>query len=226
MDEQSVTITAYQDGPYLIRGPFRMLDQEGQPIVLQRRTVALCRCGKSRLRPLCDGTHRAIGFRAPGGAESQASSERAQSSQTVDLASGCTAGEDEQRRRAQRPPTIGSGSQCGHRVELLELVREAERCVNQALEEPCMATDYSAMSLAEPLLTAARRLLEWGVPTERQTVPRGGSDGHRRARLGRSGSAELLTRALASAQRLESPADPRLHQVQSLLTDAKRALAT
>ena len=59
------TITPYRDGPLLVRGPFRLLDQDGNEIELDRRTVALCRCGKSRLRPFCDGTHRVVRFRAP-----------------------------------------------------------------------------------------------------------------------------------------------------------------
>jgi CDGSH-type Zn-finger protein len=66
---ETVTITAYKDGPYLVRGPFQLLDQDGNQLALARPTIALCRCGKSRIRPLCDGTHRSIGFRAPGHAE-------------------------------------------------------------------------------------------------------------------------------------------------------------
>ncbi len=27
--------------------------------------LALCRCGRSDKKPLCDGTHRKVGFRAP-----------------------------------------------------------------------------------------------------------------------------------------------------------------
>jgi CDGSH-type Zn-finger protein len=68
MDERS-TITPYRDGPLLIRGPFRMIDQDGQEIDVDRRTVALCRCGKSRIRPFCDGTHKLVRFSAPSGAE-------------------------------------------------------------------------------------------------------------------------------------------------------------
>ena len=63
------TITPYRDGPLLVRGPFRMTDQDGNEIEVGRRTVALCRCGKSRLRPFCDGTHKVIRFSAPSGAE-------------------------------------------------------------------------------------------------------------------------------------------------------------
>ena len=64
---ERATITPYRDGPYLIRGDFQLTDQDGEPIETRRRTVALCRCGKSQIRPFCDGTHKLIGFRAPGG---------------------------------------------------------------------------------------------------------------------------------------------------------------
>jgi CDGSH-type Zn-finger protein len=68
-DEELVTITPYRDGPYLIRGAFVVQDQDGNEMPLQRRTIALCRCGKSRMRPFCDGTHKLIGFEAPSMAE-------------------------------------------------------------------------------------------------------------------------------------------------------------
>jgi CDGSH-type Zn-finger protein len=63
-------ITSYRDGPLLVRGPFRLEDQDGNPIDAGRETIALCRCGKSRMRPFCDGTHKLVRFRAPSGAES------------------------------------------------------------------------------------------------------------------------------------------------------------
>jgi CDGSH-type Zn-finger protein len=50
-------IRAYPDGPLLIRGDFQLLDEDGEPIDLQRRTIALCRCGKSASKPFCDGLH-------------------------------------------------------------------------------------------------------------------------------------------------------------------------
>ena len=62
-------ITPYRDGPLLVRGPFRMTDQDGNEITIDRETVALCRCGKSRMRPFCDGTHNLVRFRAPSTAE-------------------------------------------------------------------------------------------------------------------------------------------------------------
>jgi CDGSH-type Zn-finger protein len=63
------SITPYRNGPYLLRGAFSLRDQDGVEIANARRVVALCRCGKSRTRPFCDGTHRLIDFTAPSGLE-------------------------------------------------------------------------------------------------------------------------------------------------------------
>src|SRR5947209_17214391 len=60
-----VVIVPYRDGPYLVRGPVAMRDQDGNEVTVWRRAVALCRCGKSQMRPFCDGTHQLIRFRAP-----------------------------------------------------------------------------------------------------------------------------------------------------------------
>jgi CDGSH-type Zn-finger protein len=57
-------ITPYRDGPLLVRGPFTITDQDGKDIEVRHDTVALCRCGRSRRKPFCDGMHKAIGFRA------------------------------------------------------------------------------------------------------------------------------------------------------------------
>jgi CDGSH-type Zn-finger protein len=71
MAEDDTVITPYRDGPLLVRGSFKLVDQNGEEIALGGRetTTALCRCGKSRLRPFCDGTHNVIRFRAPSGSE-------------------------------------------------------------------------------------------------------------------------------------------------------------
>ena len=66
---EDTRITAYRDGPLLVRGPFTLCDQEGNEIEAGEGTVALCRCGKSRTRPFCDGTHSLVRFRCPSGAE-------------------------------------------------------------------------------------------------------------------------------------------------------------
>ena len=58
-------ITPYPDGPYLVRGSFALTDADGEVIGTKRKTIALCRCGGSQTKPFCDGTHKAIGFKAP-----------------------------------------------------------------------------------------------------------------------------------------------------------------
>lgn len=67
MADSPTKITPYRNGPYLIRGPFVMVDQDGNEIKVERRVAALCRCGRSQIRPFCDGTHKAIRFRADSG---------------------------------------------------------------------------------------------------------------------------------------------------------------
>jgi CDGSH-type Zn-finger protein len=49
----------------LVRGPVTLLDASGALIDPRRETFALCRCGRSALRPFCDGTHTR-GFRCSG----------------------------------------------------------------------------------------------------------------------------------------------------------------
>jgi CDGSH-type Zn-finger protein len=66
---EGARITPYRDGPLLVRGPFTLTDQDGNDIDVGRETVALCRCGKSRIRPFCDGTHKLVRFKAPSGPE-------------------------------------------------------------------------------------------------------------------------------------------------------------
>jgi CDGSH-type Zn-finger protein len=57
-------ITVCPDGPLLIRGPVEIVDAAGHIIPRNRPTIALCRCGKSRTAPLCDGTHKLSNQRA------------------------------------------------------------------------------------------------------------------------------------------------------------------
>jgi len=60
-----VEIRCRLNGPLVVTGPVRVVDHESQPFdISARENVALCRCGASRRRPFCDGSHRAIGFQA------------------------------------------------------------------------------------------------------------------------------------------------------------------
>lgn len=57
-------IVACPDGPLLVRGDVELVTPDGDPIPRHRKTVALCRCGLSSIKPFCDGSHRTSGFRA------------------------------------------------------------------------------------------------------------------------------------------------------------------
>ncbi len=63
-----VTITVCADGPLLVRGPARLEDENGEAVEHRRNVVALCRCGRSQRKPLCDGSHRLTRFRDPSSA--------------------------------------------------------------------------------------------------------------------------------------------------------------
>lgn len=54
------TVTAYPDGPLLLRGPAVIVGEDGEEVERRPGTVALCRCGRSSLAPFCDGTHKAV----------------------------------------------------------------------------------------------------------------------------------------------------------------------
>ena len=63
MKGRPATISPYPDGPLIVRGDVELLTADGTPIPTRRRTVALCRCGLSSIKPFCGGTHKAAGFR-------------------------------------------------------------------------------------------------------------------------------------------------------------------
>jgi CDGSH-type Zn-finger protein len=65
--EPATLITPYRDGPLIVRGDFRIQAWDGTPVPVGCQTVALCRCGRSAIKPFCDGSHARVGFRAPDG---------------------------------------------------------------------------------------------------------------------------------------------------------------
>lgn len=58
------TITTRLNGPYLVKGPVRLVDADGKEFTLTGDTFALCRCGHSANKPFCDGSHGRQGFQA------------------------------------------------------------------------------------------------------------------------------------------------------------------
>jgi uncharacterized Fe-S cluster protein YjdI len=61
---EGLQVKASRHGPLTVRGDVRLVTEDGTEIARDTR-VALCRCGQSRRQPLCDGSHRAAGFRDP-----------------------------------------------------------------------------------------------------------------------------------------------------------------
>jgi CDGSH-type Zn-finger protein len=70
--DHGATVVPYENGPLLLRGDFTLRTPDGEVIEAGRSTVALCRCGKSAIKPFCDGTHKAVDFRASAGRDSAA----------------------------------------------------------------------------------------------------------------------------------------------------------
>jgi CDGSH-type Zn-finger protein len=59
------TIKLRLNGPYLIEGDdVKVVDWNGAEYHVDRRPIALCRCGGSTKKPFCDGTHSKVGFQA------------------------------------------------------------------------------------------------------------------------------------------------------------------
>lgn len=55
--EPAVIITVCDQGPLIIRGNFALQYSDQRPINPNRPVIALCRCGKSAIKPFCDGSH-------------------------------------------------------------------------------------------------------------------------------------------------------------------------
>lgn len=59
------TVKASGDGPYLLKGPVVVVDPAGNELHFRAgKSLALCRCGASSTKPLCDGSHSRVGFAA------------------------------------------------------------------------------------------------------------------------------------------------------------------
>ncbi len=55
-------IAVFRNGPLFVRGGVRVVGANGEPYEIRNRQT-LCRCGYSRNKPFCDGSHAIVGFR-------------------------------------------------------------------------------------------------------------------------------------------------------------------
>jgi len=77
-DEQTAThttVTPVENGPLAVRGNLVIRHEDGTVERLPR--AALCRCGQSKNKPFCDGSHLKAGFRATGAPPEEAVSDPA-----------------------------------------------------------------------------------------------------------------------------------------------------
>ena len=54
-------ITVTPNGPYKVEGHVPITDARGEDVTREPR-VFLCRCGQSKSKPFCDGSHKRVGF--------------------------------------------------------------------------------------------------------------------------------------------------------------------
>ena len=60
-ENTQVKIQVISDGPYLLEGTIIIVDKDGTENIKEGKT-ALCRCGASKNKPFCDGSHKGIEF--------------------------------------------------------------------------------------------------------------------------------------------------------------------
>jgi CDGSH-type Zn-finger protein len=63
---EPVVIRCRENGPLVVVGAIKVVDHLGNEFSLPtgKENVALCRCGHSRNKPFCDGSHRSCNFQA------------------------------------------------------------------------------------------------------------------------------------------------------------------
>ena len=55
-----------EDGPLIVKGGESLVDGDGKAFEV-KPVMALCRCGQSKNKPFCDGSHKDAGFKSRGG---------------------------------------------------------------------------------------------------------------------------------------------------------------
>ncbi len=61
-DKETMTIEIMANGPLIVKRAKSLRNSLGQELEV-REKMALCRCGASKNKPYCDGTHKEIDFR-------------------------------------------------------------------------------------------------------------------------------------------------------------------
>ena len=60
-------IKPMKDGPLVAQGIPNLKDPVGTDVKPEKSAFGLCRCGQSKNKPFCDGSHSAVGFSSDNG---------------------------------------------------------------------------------------------------------------------------------------------------------------
>lgn len=66
MSDDKPVIQERENGPLVVKGLKRLVGEDGQEVEV-KEVMALCRCGTSKTKPFCDGSHKNAGFQSRGG---------------------------------------------------------------------------------------------------------------------------------------------------------------
>ena len=61
-NKKTAEFKVLKNGPLQVNGEFVIKSMEGK-VIESRNPAFLCRCGGSKNKPFCDGTHRKVGLR-------------------------------------------------------------------------------------------------------------------------------------------------------------------
>lgn len=148
-------ISPVEDGPLWVTGGLTITRSDG--VVLETRNrVTLCRCGHSKNKPLCDGTHSEIGFEAKTPTPEQFIADAA----------------DEQAEREGVTPSVASRVVVGvGESNTTETYSAAAAVAVAASSDVTLVHIGTEGDEADALLAGARKALEdGGVPVDRLTT--------------------------------------------------------
>ena len=60
-ESMETKVEIMENGPLLVHGILKIIDKDGSSET-KKKTTAFCRCGHSKNKPYCDGSHKKVGF--------------------------------------------------------------------------------------------------------------------------------------------------------------------
>lgn len=59
---EDVVVTVRNNGPYHLKGNFRIATPSGREVAVEEGQAWLCRCGHALNKPFCDSSHKRVEF--------------------------------------------------------------------------------------------------------------------------------------------------------------------